>query len=472
MGAMRFPERARLGAAALLATVPAAAGVGAIAGGCADKDEAPVAITAVTPAAAYNDVKVSLVIEGGPFRPVFDIDTSGARESTELGAFTAFLTPVATSGGGVPADLLTWVSTSELAAVLPNDVPRGTYDVEVRDPRGRLARLPGGFESLGADVTKSIIVIDEPPSGTVINAGAVVPVAFHADDGHGALSQLSWAVSSSDFSLTGTCPLPPNASRATCRFVFTAPEPAENGQPLNIIVTALDSAVPAPNPNHDQATLAVAFAPVVGAFSPVEGPARGGTLMSVTGANFVAGTQVLVGGLPLDPDGGVVVSSTLVQGVTRAHDPGSAMVTVRTGSSTASFPGSPFKFIGRPEVWAVTPTSGPVTGCAPITIVGKYFRTSPRTAVWFGSDSAGGAPLQCANVVSANRIEGLTPPGVGAVTVFAGDPVGDVGSLVLGYTYLDVDAPDGGDPSVGGGAGADAGTDDAGGGCPCPGAGP
>ena len=112
---MRFPGRSRLGAAVLACFVLA---------GCAGNAEPKVAITAVTPAAAYSGSTISLVIEGGPFRPIYDVDTSGGSETTELGAFTAFL---GTSGGGdaLPADSLRWLSTSELAADLPPGDPPG-----------------------------------------------------------------------------------------------------------------------------------------------------------------------------------------------------------------------------------------------------------------------------------------------------------------------------------------------------------
>ena len=114
----------------------------------------------------------------------------------------------------------------------------GTYDVEVRDPRGSLARLPGAFVSLGPDRTPPAVTIDEPAQGTIVNAEAEVPVAFTADDGLGYLASMEWKVSTSDVDFSGTCPLAPDAQRATCRFVFVAPQPTENGQPLAVVVTA------------------------------------------------------------------------------------------------------------------------------------------------------------------------------------------------------------------------------------------
>jgi hypothetical protein len=427
---MRFSGRPRLGVAALVAA------------GCSGNAEPHLTINAVTPASAYNNAPVSIVIEGGPFRPIYDVDTSGGSETIELGAFTAFLTP---SGGGDvhPADDLMWVNTSQLGATLPKDVPAGSYDVEVRDPRGALALKQMGFLSLGPDRTPPTVKIDEPQPGTVVTAGAEVPVAFEADDGpQGALDMLLWKVSSIDLTFTGSCAHTANATRATCRFVFVAPKPTQPMQPLVIVVTGTDSVG---NTGQTQTTVSIGVAPTVTSFEPFKGPADGDTPFMVHGQNFIPGTQVLMGGALLAPSGGTVMSDTLIVGRTPAHDPGPVTVSVQTGSSAVDAPGS-FEFVGRPEVLAVSPTSGPLAGCTPITIVGRYFDATAKTRIWFGSDPtlSSDAPLQCIDYVSPNRIEGLTPPGAGAVSVYAQDPVGGVGELMLAYTYLDTDLPDGG----------------------------
>jgi hypothetical protein len=426
-----------------------------LAAGCAGNAEPKVTITGVTPTAAYNGSRISLTIEGGPFRPVFDVDTSGGSETTEQGAFTAFL---AASGGAnaQPADALNWSSSSQLSAVLPAGIPMGTYDVEVRDPRGALATLPGGFTSLGPDTTPPAVMIDEPAPGTIVIAGAEVPVAFEADDGFGALDLLVWKMFTAEQSLSGSCGHAANVARATCRFIFIAPQPTTLMEPLNIVVTATDTAG---LPNRAQTTLSITLPPADASFAPFAGPAIGGTLLSVKGKNFIPGTQVLLGGALLEPGGGTWVSPTLIQGTTPAHDPGPVTVTVRSGSSSVDASGS-FEFVAEPQVLDVSPSMGPSAGCAPVTIIGKYFDEGRGTRIWFGSDRASASALQCIDYKGPNRIEGLTPPGAGAVTVFAEDPVGGTGDLPLAYTYLDVDTPDGGDPSA------------APPGCPCGGSGP
>jgi hypothetical protein len=437
---MRISGRSWLGLAMLGGQLVATHG----AAGCAGNVEPQLTISAVSPPAAYSNSTVSLVIEGGPFRPIYDVDTHGGSEAIELGAFTAFLTPSA-GGSPLPADALMWLSTSELAANIPPDIAPGPYDVALRDPRGALAERPMGFVSLGLDLTPPTVKIDEPPPGSIVNAGAEVPVAFEADDGLGTLDMMIWTVGSTDVTFSGSCSHPPNVSHATCRFVFVAPQPAQNGQALNVLVTATDSAG---NPGQDQTTLTIGVAPTPGPFAPFEGPAAGGTPFSVRGKNFIAGTEVLFGDALLVPGGGTVVNDTLIEGMTPPHDPGTVPVTIRTGAISVDAAGT-FTFVGQPEVLAVAPSSGPVVGCAPVTIVGKNFRENAKTRVWFGSDLPTASPLQCIQYRSPNRIEGLTPPGAGAVTVFAEDPVGGTSMLPLAYTYLDVDSPDGGEPPPG-----------------------
>jgi hypothetical protein len=422
---MLVPGRARLRLAFPAAMVAAAS--------CAGNVEPQVTISAVTPASAYNNENIPVVIEGGPFRPIYDINPVSGSESIELGAFTAFLVPRDGLVGSFAADALMWLSSSELAAELPRGMPEGTYDVEVRDPRGKLALGDVAFVSLGADTRSPSVMIDQPPMGAIVIAGAEVPVAFEADDGDGTLDKLDWSVSRGMPPDPGPCPVTPGVHRATCRFVFQAPQPVELGELLVVTVTATDLAG---NSSQDHRTLSIGVPPVVTDFEPREGPATGGTRLSVTGQNFIKGTQVLLGGALLT---NTTITDTLIQGTTPSHDPGSGVVTVRTGSASVDA-STTFQFVGRPDVRAIAPTSGPLGGCTPVAIVGKNFR--PEARVWFGSDSAGGTPLLCPHYIGPNRIEGLTPPGAGAVSVFVGDPVSSVGVLPIAFTYLDVDTPD------------------------------
>ena len=379
---------------------------------------------------------MALEIQGGPFRPEYEIDTTAGTAVPQLGAFTAFLSAASPSSQveqyGV--DALMWISSSQIEAVLPPDIVPGPYDVFVRDPRGSLAKLTAGFTSLGPDLTPPAVSIVEPPPATIVNAQAEVPVAFEADDGAGYLAVLTWTVSLEGAqTLQGTCPLEPNAQKTTCRFNFVVPEPATTPQALTVDVTAVDAAN---NKTTAQTTLSVGLAPEVNGVSPTLGPAAGGTAVIVTGASFIPGTQVLIGDALLEPNGGTFIDAQTIRGTTPAHDPGPLTVTVQTGARSATATES-FLYVGQPQVLLVSPTSGPVTGGAPLTIVGRNF--GDDTTFYMGADIEVNEPLACTSV-SVNRCGCTTGPGTGTVSVFASDSVGGVGELPLAYTYLDVDA--------------------------------
>src|SRR5258708_26513149 len=107
MASMRFPERARLGVAVLVVVGGAAAG--GAAAGCAGSTEPAVTIVAVTPPVASSDDKIPIVVQGGPFRPVYALDTTGGPERKEPGALTPFLPPRSGGAGRAGPPSLRWL---------------------------------------------------------------------------------------------------------------------------------------------------------------------------------------------------------------------------------------------------------------------------------------------------------------------------------------------------------------------------
>ena len=72
-------------------------------------------------------------------------------------------------------------------------------------------------------------------------------------------------------------------------------------------------------------------APSVTSVSPNSGSTNGGTGVTITGANFVSGATVTVGGTAAT--GVAVVSSTSITATTPAHPPGGASVVVTNTDS-------------------------------------------------------------------------------------------------------------------------------------------
>lgn len=424
---MRFLAAASLGVASLVAMA------------CAGNTEQAVAISSVSPASAYNEEKVSIVIGGGPFRPVYDIDTGGGRATMELGSFTGFIASPLSADEPRPFDNLLWVTSSELLAVLPAGVPAGKYDVVVRDPRGLVARLADGFESRGPDTDKPIVTIIQPPERTIVLAGAKVPVAVLVADAPGRLKSIVWNAATGDAPTTiGFCPVGPMTDETMCRFTFPAPEPAQAGQSLVVSITATDSAG---NVTHATRSLALSVPPTVTSVAPLEGPAAGGTKIVVTGANFVPGTQVLIDGVvaTLMEDG--LEAGRTLRAWTPAHEPGFVDVSVRAGSAEV-VADDQFHYVGTPVVLAVGPAQGPVTGGTRVAIVGKNFREGATRILFGTSDGEIEAPLVCPKLISPSRIEGFTPRGSGAMSIYARDPIGGEGVLKDIFTFLEIDTPD------------------------------
>jgi hypothetical protein len=419
---MRSPATASVGVA-LLAAVR-----------CGGSAEPPASVMAVVPASAFNDAPVTVTIRGGPFRPAYAFDVAGGHTSIELGAFTAFLAPAPGAGVRIAADALAWRSSAELSARLPELLPAGAYDVEVRDPRGQVAVLNKGFTSLGPDTEAPTVTINQPVSGSLAAANTEIPVVLRADDGLGHLARLRWTVSSRSGPIAmDECQLPAGTpSQANCRFAFVAPTPDLVVDTLSIEAEVVDTAG-----NHGSAEtqLWVGLHPRVVAMSPNAGPATGMTPLTIEGTNFIQqGTKVFVDGVPADPNGGTVETNQMMRASTPPHDPGVVRVSVRTGSVDiqAGF----FEYVARPLVRAVEPTSGAGAGGVPVAVAGNHFRPDATRIYFGGGSSSARAELLCPRYISEHRIEGLLPPGVGLVSVFAIDPIAGGAELPTAFAYI------------------------------------
>ncbi|MGC1265311.1 MAG: IPT/TIG domain-containing protein [Candidatus Acidiferrum sp.] len=106
-----------------------------------------------------------------------------------------------------------------------------------------------------------------------------------------------------------------------------------------------------------------AVVPTVSAISPANGPAAGGTAVTITGTNFASGATVTIGGTAATSV--VVVSSTSITATTPAHASGAATVTVtvngQSGSLTNGFTYNAAVAPGFGQVAAATPQSPTAT---------------------------------------------------------------------------------------------------------------
>jgi IPT/TIG domain len=381
------------------------------AAGCGVGAEPPAMLVQITPALAYNDAPVAANIYGKAFRPAYQFDTTSGSASVDVGGFSATLV----GSDSFALEDVTWESVGILSAFVPAGIPSGQYDLIVGDPRGHSTRLPQAFTSLGLDTTPPAVSISSPTDGSVSGANAPVNVIVAADDGYGLLTDLqvtitvgTGAPSPYPCSLTG-------GARTSCAFSVPAPAPTADGDMLFIDAQATGS-----GGLTQEASVSVLLlpAPVLTGLSPDAGSTRGGTAVTLSGADFVSGTTEVAF------DGQVALlygfTSTSITALAPPHAAGPVTVTVTTGGATATLAGA-FTYLPPPTIREVSPTSGPTSGFTPITIVGENFRLS-TTVITFD-----GKLLVCPTFVNANRIEGFTPPGLGSETIAASDALG--GSL-------------------------------------------
>ena len=150
--------------------------------------------------------------------------------------------------------------------------------------------------------------------------------------------------------------------------------------------------------------------PTVTSVTPVQGPAAGGTTVTVHGTNFVAGEAVKFGANPSTSV--TFVSATQVKATAPPHAPGSFGVRVTTpGGTSPDVSADHFTFIAAPALSSLTPDAGPTGGGNTITINGTNF-TSTAT-VKFSTTSASAVTF-----VSSTQLKAKVPAhAAGAVNV-------------------------------------------------------
>ncbi|MFM7253605.1 MAG: beta strand repeat-containing protein, partial [Ilumatobacteraceae bacterium] len=153
-------------------------------------------------------------------------------------------------------------------------------------------------------------------------------------------------------------------------------------------------------------------APTITTLSPNRGATAGGTSVTITGTNFVAGLTVV-------SFGGAAGTSVNVTGPTSltvvapAASAGQVEVTVTTPGGTSQIAGTAndFTYWAAPSVTALLPSSGPIAGGTSVTVTGTNFDSV--TGVTFG-----GVAGTSVNVTSTTSLTVVAPAGsIGTVDV-------------------------------------------------------
>ncbi len=150
------------------------------------------------------------------------------------------------------------------------------------------------------------------------------------------------------------------------------------------------------------------MAPTVTRLSPTKGPTQGGTIVTITGHNFLAPTAVRFGSRAARIH--KVVSATEIQ-VVSPRGGGTVAVTVATAGGTSMMTAADqFSYVPRPAIRRVAPRKGAPAGGTIVRITGTNLLAP--TAVRFGSRAA-----RIHKVVSSTEIEVISPKGHGTVAV-------------------------------------------------------
>ncbi len=181
--------------------------------------------------------------------------------------------------------------------------------------------------------------------------------------------------------------------------------PANTSAAVGALITVSSSATSSPTPT-------------VTAVSPGAGPAAGGTVVTITGANFASGDTVAFGGAAASAV--VVVSATSIT-ATSPTGAGTVDVTVMgPGGTSATSTADQFSYqasVVVPTVTAVSLSAGPAAGGTVVTITGTNFVSADTVA--FGTTAASAVA-----VVSATSITATSPTGTGTVDVTVTGPGG------------------------------------------------
>jgi hypothetical protein len=353
----------------------------------------------------------TLAAPAGPTINVVRPGSGPASGGTVVNFFGAFIqSGVTVSFGGTPSPTVSFLGSSQIAAITPAHAA-GTVDIVVANPGGGSTTILTGFT-----FTPAPTVITVTPATGSTNGGTGITITgtgFQA----GAAVTVGGINASSVIVVSST--------------QLTAVAPAHPAGPADVTVT---------NPDGGTGTLQAGYTyglpPSVTSIFPTMGATIGGTVVMITGAQFQPGATVTFGGVLAT---GIMVNGngTTIQATTPAHASGVVDVTVTNpppvgGSATLA---KAFTYFNPPpSITGIAPNMGTAAGGTVVIITGQFFQQN--AVVTFAAAAA------TAVTVSADgtMITATTPAGTGGTTVnvTVTNPDNQSATLPLAYTYQTV----------------------------------
>jgi hypothetical protein len=169
-------------------------------------------------------------------------------------------------------------------------------------------------------------------------------------------------------------------------------------------------------------------APTLTSVTPASGALAGGTQLTLTGSNFVAGATVRVGGVAAT--GVTLTSATQLRATTPAGTAGARAVQVTNPDGQSVTLNNAFTYVATaPTLTSVTPGYGPLAGGTQLTLTGSNFVSGATVRV-------GGIAATGVTFTSATQLRANTPAGTaGAKAVEVTNPDGQSVTLNNAFTY-------------------------------------
>jgi hypothetical protein len=334
--------------------------------------------------------------------------TAGGTAVTING--TGFMAGATVSLAGTAMAGVTIVDSTTITATTPAHTS-GAVNVVVTNTDSQSGTLPNGYTYISPNPAPTVATI-APTSGTTAGGTAVTIT------GTGFLAGAT-------VNLGGTTAAGITVVNST---TITATTPAHTSGAVNIVVTNADTqsgtfpngyTYISPNP-----------APTVATVTPTSGTTAGGTAVTITGAGFLAGARVSLGGAAAT--GVTVANSMTITATTSAHATGAVNVVVTNSDTQSGTLPNGYTYASpnpAPTVTAITPVSGTTAGGTSVSITGTGFLAGAKV-------SLGGASATSVTVVNSATITATTAThAAGEVNVVVMNSDMQSGTLLNGYTY-------------------------------------
>jgi hypothetical protein len=388
-------------------------------------------LTSVSPNRAYSGQDVHMTLYGDNLIPATILDPNqGRRIATSDG----FRIRIGNGKRWWQLEDVAWLSPNRMTAwyagFMAQEVDPGELAVELVDPRGEKAVLPGGFVKLEADQTKPVVTFESPSQDAMFAPGLFLRGRFSADGvAPGKLTGLDWTYYENDRAVTGSdnsCEVLPGSSHASCAFQVRISSALGGGDVVQIVARAYDDAEPV-NVAEQPLSFVLHALPSIAKLSPEKGGP--GTDIVIRGSGFIPGSQVTFGDKLMFPDGGIFVDANTLSGHVPDRD-GVGKIEVVVRSSLGISEPAEFEYLPVPQITMVIPPTGPAG--TNVTVRGKNLSNA---RIYFGDELASAVPFTKLLAQSDTAVVGTAPPGIGNATVWAIDPDSGYADLPHGYTW-------------------------------------